>query len=151
MKIYVYERWIRSLVNGNTDPLQVPIGKSLPSVEKKTAIKTFEDHNRRVRETIPNKSLLEYSIDSGWQPLCIFLEIPHEKCPSGAFPRANSSTMLNVQQESSFLFASFGIIVIIYLLRTALLQSINLFKMFHNFFNISTQKSSHKSHTKKIC
>ena len=49
-------------------------------------------HNKRVRETVPKKLLLEYELGSGWLPLCEFLGKPIPDIP---FPRVNETEMVN--------------------------------------------------------
>ncbi|CAH8610004.1 unnamed protein product [Heterobilharzia americana] len=36
----------------------------------------FDEHNRRVVETVPEDRLLVYQLGDGWEPLCKFLNIP---------------------------------------------------------------------------
>jgi hypothetical protein len=55
--------------------------------EKSHAISVFEEHNRRVINTIPRQRLLVYDIKDGWGPLCEFLDVD---VPTGTrFPRTN--------------------------------------------------------------
>ncbi|CAH8581206.1 unnamed protein product [Heterobilharzia americana] len=36
----------------------------------------FDEHNKRVMETVPEDRLLVYQLGDGWEPLCKFLNIP---------------------------------------------------------------------------
>jgi hypothetical protein len=46
--------------------------------------KLFNDHNDKVKRTIPADRLLVYELGSGWEPLCKFLgkDVPDEPYPS---------------------------------------------------------------------
>jgi len=53
----------------------------------------YEERNDYVRSTVPQGQLLEYNVKQGWEPLCQFLEVPVEDCPSShniPFPRVNT-------------------------------------------------------------
>jgi hypothetical protein len=54
--------------------------------DKAHCLKVFEQHNERVRRTIPAERLLVYRVQEGWEPLCEFLgaDVPDEP-----FPRVN--------------------------------------------------------------
>jgi hypothetical protein len=52
------------------------------------AIRVFEEHNAAVRQAVPADRLLEYTIGSGWGPLCDFLGKP---VPDEEFPRLNDA------------------------------------------------------------
>jgi hypothetical protein len=56
--------------------------------DKDYAIKIFNEHNDRVRRTIPAGRLLEYEVGEGWERLCAFLGVP---VPDQEFPRLNDS------------------------------------------------------------
>lgn len=102
---YVYQlasywRWLLAMVDKNSDILSVPVGMPLPPLDKKRAIESYEEHNRRVREIIPADRLLEYNVKQGWQPLCDFLEV--ENCPIGRpFPNTNSALSVKAQTVTS--------------------------------------------------
>lgn len=51
--------------------------------DKDAMIEAYEQHNDRVRRTIPPDRLLEWSPADGWDPLCSFLgtEVPSEPFP----------------------------------------------------------------------
>lgn len=51
-------------------------------------IAIYEQHNARVRATIPADRLLEYQAGQGWQPLCDFLGLP---VPDAPYPKVNST------------------------------------------------------------
>lgn len=52
------------------------------------AIRVFNAHVARVKETIPKKRLLVYDVSEGWDPLCTFLD---REVPTVTFPHLNSS------------------------------------------------------------
>jgi glycosyltransferase involved in cell wall biosynthesis len=55
-------------------------------LEKDAFIRTFEEHNARVRATVPPDRLLEWVPAQGWQPLCRALHVP---VPDEPFPWVN--------------------------------------------------------------
>jgi len=55
--------------------------------DRDAAIRAFEAHNRRVRESVPAGRLLEWSVADGWEPLCRALGLP---VPDEPFPRRNT-------------------------------------------------------------
>lgn len=91
-----YLRWLFAVVNKDDSF----ITSSIPKIDqnKEAAIKSYEDHNRHIRERVPPGQLLEYSVKQGWQPLCDFLEIPD--CPTTPFPKTNSARSVQVQSIS---------------------------------------------------
>jgi Sulfotransferase domain len=96
-----YLRWLFAIVNKDDSYLTAPI--PLPDQDEATAIASYEEHNRRVRATIPPKQLLEYDVRQGWTPLCEFLEITN--CPTETpFPKTNSARSVQVQAASALLF-----------------------------------------------
>lgn len=95
-----YLRWLFSVVNKDDSYLSVP-SEELPEQNKQAAIESYEEHNRRVRATIPSDRLLEYSVKEGWDPLCDFLEIAD--CPQTVFPKTNSARSVQVQSISAFI------------------------------------------------
>eukprot|EP00561_Arcocellulus_cornucervis_P012758 CAMPEP_0185800750 /NCGR_PEP_ID=MMETSP1322-20130828/1050_1 /TAXON_ID=265543 /ORGANISM="Minutocellus polymorphus, Strain RCC2270" /LENGTH=361 /DNA_ID=CAMNT_0028496405 /DNA_START=47 /DNA_END=1132 /DNA_ORIENTATION=+ len=92
-----YLRWLFSVVNRDTKYLNCDM--PFPDQMKERAIASYEEHNRRVREMIPQDRLLEYNVKQGWAPLCQFLEI--ESCPTTAFPKTNSARSLQIQTISA--------------------------------------------------
>lgn len=61
--------------------------RQLPIVNRMIALKRYTEHNSYVRTRVPEKVLLTYHPDLGWEPLCDFLdkrnpgiEFP-QKCP----------------------------------------------------------------------
>lgn len=94
-----YLRWLFSYVNKDVSYLSVPY--PLPDQNKEASIAGYEEHNRRVREKVPQDRLLEYSVKEGWEPLCNFLEIA--ECPQTPFPKTNSARSVQVQAISSFI------------------------------------------------
>jgi len=95
-----YLRWLFSVVNKDASYLTAPF--PLPPQNKEAAIASYEEHNRRVRETIPSDRLLEYHVKQGWAPLCEFLEI--KTCPETPFPKTNSARSVQAQAISALLF-----------------------------------------------
>ena len=92
-----YLRWLYSVVNQDNKFLTEPF--PFPDQIKESAIASYEEHNRRVRELIPSDRLLEYNVREGWQPLCDFLEI--DNCPDTPFPKSNSARSVQVQSVSA--------------------------------------------------
>ena len=60
--------------------------------DKTTAGEYFEVHEQRVKDMIPNDRLLVYTFDSGWEPLCDFLDVD---VPSDELPHLNKDTMFD--------------------------------------------------------
>ena len=60
-----YLRWLFAIVNHDNGYLTAPT--PLPNQNREAAIGSYEEHNRRVRETIPSHQLLEYNVKQGWQ------------------------------------------------------------------------------------
>lgn len=103
-KLEYYLRWLFSVVNSEKTFLSHPF--PLPSQDKENAINSYLTHNQRVRESIPESQLLEYNVRQGWDPLCKFLEIPFEDCPSSKgipFPKSNSARAVKWQSYSAFI------------------------------------------------
>jgi hypothetical protein len=94
-----YLRWLYSVVNKDESYLTVPF--PLPPQNKQASIASYEEHNRRVRATIPSEKLLEYSVKDGWNPLCNFLEI--SSCPDTPFPRTNTARSVQVQAATALI------------------------------------------------
>ncbi len=60
-----------------------------PSLEDEDGCKAaFEQHNQRVRDTIPHDRLVEWQPGDGWEPLCTALDLP---VPEEAFPHTNTT------------------------------------------------------------
>ena len=95
----IYLRWLFATVN--KDPMYLSAPYPLPNQQKEASIASYEEHNRKVRELIPQDRLLEYSVKEGWEPLCKFLEL--ESCPTTPFPKTNSARSVRVQAISSFI------------------------------------------------
>ncbi len=55
---------------------------------KDKAMKIYEQHNEKVRQTISADRLLVYNVKEGWEPLCNFLNCP---IPYDNFPKTNST------------------------------------------------------------
>jgi Sulfotransferase domain len=96
--IMIYLRWLFAIVNKDDSYLSLPY--PLPEQVKGASIASYEEHNRKVRATIPADRLLEYNVKDGWDPLCKFMEI--ENCPHTPFPKTNSARSVRVQAISSF-------------------------------------------------
>jgi hypothetical protein len=94
-----YLRWLFAIVN--QDDKFLTSSFPFPDQNKEAAINSYEEHNRRVRETIPSDRLLEYNVKQGWAPLCSFLEI--DNCPDTPFPKTNSARSVQVQSISAFI------------------------------------------------
>jgi hypothetical protein len=92
-----YLRWLYSVVN--QDETFLSSSYPFPDQNKEMAIMSYEDHNAKVRATIPSDRLLEYNVKQGWEPLCNFLQI--ESCPDTPFPKTNSARSVQVQSISA--------------------------------------------------
>ena len=92
-----YLRWLFSVVNRDKKYLNCDM--PFPDQMKERAIASYEEHNRRVREMIPQDRLLEYNVKQGWEPLCQFLEV--DSCPTTPFPKTNSARSLQIQTISA--------------------------------------------------
>jgi hypothetical protein len=51
--------------------------------DKEHCLRVFEQHNERVRRTVPAERLLVYRVQEGWEPLCRFVgvDVPDEPFP----------------------------------------------------------------------
>jgi hypothetical protein len=117
-RLSMYLRWLFSIVNKDNSYLtvKVPRGEQI----KAASIASYEEHNRRVRETIPPSQLLEYSVTEGWEPLCKFLEI--QECPTTPFPRTNSARSLQVQTISAMVVPLVLVLFVLFYMFSALWQ-----------------------------
>jgi hypothetical protein len=107
-----YLRWLYSVVNQDDEFLTSDF--PFPDQDRDAAILSYEEHNRRVRSTIPSDKLLEYNVKQGWQPLCEFLDI--ESCPQTAFPKTNSARSVRVQSISAQIIPLIVALVIVFTL-----------------------------------
>jgi hypothetical protein len=65
-----------------------------PDLADAEAIKrAYEQHNARVRATVPAERLIEWRPEDGWGPICAALGIA---APRNAFPRANTAEEFRV-------------------------------------------------------
>jgi hypothetical protein len=55
-------------------------------LDKAHCLRVFQQHNERVRRTVPAGRLLVYRVQEGWEPLCRFLGVD---VPDEPFPHAN--------------------------------------------------------------
>ncbi len=56
--------------------------------ERDHAIAVFNEHADHVRATCPPERLLEFEVAQGWEPLCLFLDVP---VPDKPFPHLNDT------------------------------------------------------------
>ena len=56
------------------------------------AMKAYEAHNRKVRESIRPERLVEWQPGDGWDPLCKALGVPE---PQEPFPDVNTTEMFH--------------------------------------------------------
>lgn len=54
--------------------------------DETAAVARYNAHFEEVRDTIPEKRLLIYSVDQGWAPLCNFIGVP---IPAEPYPQVN--------------------------------------------------------------
>lgn len=99
----MYWRWVQAIINRDVSILSIKFGTPLPKPNKKIAMLSYEEHNENVRKVIPSNQLLEYNIKTdGWEPLCTFLEIAIDDCPTHKpFPKSNSKASLKSQTIAS--------------------------------------------------
>jgi hypothetical protein len=107
-----YLRWLLAVVAKDDAFLTAPF--PLPEQNKEAAIRSYEEHNRRVREVIPADRLLEYDVRQGWEPLCKFLEIGD--CPTTPFPKTNSARSVQVQAVSGTLMVLMVLLFVLFYL-----------------------------------
>mmetsp|Transcript_32180 Transcript_32180/g.45755 ORF Transcript_32180/g.45755 Transcript_32180/m.45755 type:complete len:365 (-) Transcript_32180:142-1236(-) len=119
-QLFIYMRWLYSIVNNDNTYLTAPF--PLPNQHKEKSIASYEAHNRRVREEIPSHQLLEYKVNEGWEPLCRFLEI--KECPTKPFPKSNSARSVQVQAISSMVVPLIIIFFLLFTLFTYIFQHI---------------------------
>jgi hypothetical protein len=94
-KLSNYFAWLYSHINKDTYFLTKP--HPFPRQDRIEAIKSYEEHNRRVRALVPKERLLEYSVKQGWDPLCQFMNVTGDDCPTTPFPRSNSIRSVRIQ------------------------------------------------------
>lgn len=151
-KLGSYIRWLFSVVNKDNSFLSAPF--PLPDQIKKSAIESYEEHNRRVREVIPSHRLLEYNVKQGWQPLCDFLEV--QNCPTEPFPKSNSARAVQIQAISSLIFPLTIIIMVIFPLFSIIFQKVtgttvlNWLSVYRRRFIVSYFKKSSKKQKSSI-
>lgn len=119
-KLEYYIRWLFSVVGQDEMFLKAPY--PIPSQNKDLAIKSYESHNKRVREVIPSDLLLEYNVNDGWQPLCDFLEVAD--CPTTPFPKSNSARSVQVQAISAMITPLIVVLFILFYLFSAVFQRV---------------------------
>lgn len=103
------EKWYESISNTIYYVLSQPVSKNNPVKReqglmtrqlildntfhgnlgnKDKAIQIYEEHNEKVKRTIPSERLLVYNVIDGWDPLCHFLGC---SIPDIAFPNTNTT------------------------------------------------------------
>ena len=63
------------------------------------ATEMFFNNIEHIRNVVPKNQLLEFSVRDGWKPLCEFLEVGPNDCPSASgepFPHTNSRASMKV-------------------------------------------------------
>lgn len=113
-----YFRWLFTLVNKDTKYFTATY--PLPDQIKDNAISSYEQHNRRVREVIPEGQLLEYNVKQGWEPLCEFLEV--ENCPTTPFPKTNSALSVQIQAVAAMVIPLTIVLFILFYLVSCAFQ-----------------------------
>jgi hypothetical protein len=82
-----------SMMPGASDPAFINGMFSRFTVEldnPRAAMKAYEAHNRRVRESVDPERLVEWKPGDGWAPLCQALDVPE---PEDPFPHVNTTEM----------------------------------------------------------
>jgi len=119
-KIGFYMRWLFAVVNKDNNYLTTPF--PLPNQIKRNAIASYEEHNHKVRTVIPPHKLLEYNVKDGWEPLCEFLDISKQNCPTTPFPKSNSARAVQIQAIFSIIFPLSIILFIIFFMFSFIFQ-----------------------------
>lgn len=62
--------------------MQAALG-TIASAAGCSCLRVFQQHNERVRRTVPAERLLVFRMQQGWEPRCRFLgvEVPDEPSP----------------------------------------------------------------------
>ncbi|KAJ7489534.1 hypothetical protein FB451DRAFT_1349737 [Mycena latifolia] len=63
---------------------------------QQNARKVYQEHYAEVRRVTPKERLLEFKLESGWEPLCQFLG---KDIPNVPFPRVNEAAALKSKME----------------------------------------------------
>ena len=61
-----------------------------PQVLKRAYMECIE----KVQTAIPSERLLTFHVKQGWKPLCEFLDIEEDKCPTEPFPHVHTRAKL---------------------------------------------------------
>lgn len=140
-----YLRWLFAVVN--KDDSYLTVNFPLPDQDKKKAIASYEEHNRRVRETIPKDMLLEYNVKQGWKPLCQFLNVDH--CPTVPFPKSNSARAVQMQSISAVVFPLIIVLFVTFYLFVVVFQRVTGMTVMqwlnYKIYEVATMGSPHKS------
>jgi Sulfotransferase domain len=95
-KLSNYFAWLYSHINKDEYFLTQP--HPFPRQDRIEAIKSYEEHNRRVRALVPPHRLLEFNLKTdGWESLCQFMNVTDADCPTTPFPRSNSIRSVQIQ------------------------------------------------------
>jgi len=116
----IYLRWLFAMVNRDDSYLTSTLPKTQQIPEQ--AKISYQEHNAKIRSTIPPERLLEYSVQEGWQPLCDFLEI--SDCPTTPFPKTNSARSVQVQSVSSTVVPAVIVILLVFRLSSHLFRKL---------------------------
>lgn len=65
--------------------------------DREHAVSIYRAHNEKVRSTISKDRLLIYDVTQGWEPLCMFLNVPIPDCQ---FPRVNSANEFHEKRDT---------------------------------------------------
>jgi len=60
--------------------------RTVSSESEEDAIRTFNEHNERVKAMVPAERLLVWRAEEGWEPICKALNLP---VPDEPFPKVN--------------------------------------------------------------
>ncbi len=92
--------------------------------DKPACINVFNDHNKRVKEIVPDDRLLIFRVDEGWGPLCEFLGC---EPPKGIeFPHLNAGDeTLKAMMRRSFVHPKTSLVIIALTIAAATLAVVN--------------------------
>jgi len=121
-KIDRYNRWLLAHMHDDDAYLTAPHPLVMDAPKVQAA---YRDHNRRVKRAFllhPGR-LLDYTVGSGWEPLCSFL---HKPVPVEPFPHSNSSAEVALQLQLLVVLANAALLVALYFLARLLRRVLHL-------------------------
>lgn len=65
------------------------------SLKQEVLAQAYQDWNEQVVQKVPPEQLLIHRSSDGWPPLCDFLEVPHDRCPTTPFPHHHDGRIMS--------------------------------------------------------